>query len=74
VQRCLSIVTTVTSGCGPVVSLRTRKRFESPPCEQQPRTLHHMADAGLVSPSDSILISLPLCFKLEHFIIYVFPW
>jgi hypothetical protein len=28
---------------------------------------------GLVSPSDSILGSLPLCFKLEHFIIYVFP-
>jgi hypothetical protein len=27
---------------------------------------------ALVSPSDSILISLPLCFKLEHFIIYVF--
>jgi hypothetical protein len=25
-----------------------------------------------VSPSDSILVSLPLCFKLEHFIIYVF--
>jgi hypothetical protein len=27
---------------------------------------------ALVSPSDSILVSLPLCFKLEHFIIYVF--
>jgi hypothetical protein len=26
----------------------------------------------LVSPSDSILVLLPLCFKLEHFIIYVF--
>jgi hypothetical protein len=26
---------------------------------------------ALVSPSDSILVSLPLCFKLEHFIIYV---
>jgi hypothetical protein len=24
-----------------------------------------------VSPSDSILVSLPLCFKLEHLIIYV---
>jgi hypothetical protein len=27
---------------------------------------------ALVSPSDSILISLSLYFKLEHFIIYVF--
>jgi hypothetical protein len=27
---------------------------------------------ALVSPSDSILVSLPLCFKLEHFIIHVF--
>jgi hypothetical protein len=26
---------------------------------------------ALVSSSDSILVSLPLCFKLEHFIIYV---
>jgi hypothetical protein len=26
---------------------------------------------ALVSPSDSILVSLPLCVKLEHFIIYV---
>jgi hypothetical protein len=26
---------------------------------------------ALVSPSDSILVLLPLCFKLEHFIIYV---
>jgi hypothetical protein len=25
----------------------------------------------LVSPSDSILVSLPLDFKLEHFIIYI---
>jgi hypothetical protein len=28
---------------------------------------------ALVSPSDTILVSLPLCFKLEHFIIYAFP-
>jgi hypothetical protein len=27
---------------------------------------------ALVSLSDSILVSLPLCFKLEHFIIYVY--
>jgi hypothetical protein len=26
---------------------------------------------NLVSSSDSILVLLPLCFKLEHFIIYV---
>jgi hypothetical protein len=26
---------------------------------------------ALVSLSGSILVSLPLCFKLEHFIIYV---
>jgi hypothetical protein len=26
---------------------------------------------SLVSPSDSILVSLPLCFELEHFIIYL---
>jgi hypothetical protein len=26
---------------------------------------------ALVSPSGSILVSLPLCFELEHFIIYV---
>jgi hypothetical protein len=26
---------------------------------------------ALVSPSESILVSLPLYFKLEHFIIYV---
>jgi hypothetical protein len=28
---------------------------------------------ALVSPSGSILVLLPLRFKLEHFIIYVFP-
>jgi hypothetical protein len=27
---------------------------------------------ALVSPSDNILVSLPLCFKLKHFIIYYF--
>jgi hypothetical protein len=27
---------------------------------------------ALVSPSDTILVPLLLCFKLEHFIIYVF--
>jgi hypothetical protein len=28
---------------------------------------------AFVMSSDSILVSLPLCFKLEHFIIYAFP-
>jgi hypothetical protein len=45
VQRCLSIMTVVTSGCGPVVSPRTGKRLGSSPREHQPRTLHHRADA-----------------------------
>jgi hypothetical protein len=27
---------------------------------------------ALISPSESILVSLPLCFKLKHFIISVF--
>jgi hypothetical protein len=33
VQRCLSIVTAVASGCGPVVSPRTGNRLGSPPHE-----------------------------------------
>jgi hypothetical protein len=73
VQRCPSTMATVANGCGPVVSPRTGRRLGSPPHEQQPTTLHHRAEAGaLVWLSDSILVSLPLCFKLEHFIIYVF--
>jgi hypothetical protein len=46
VQRCLSIVTAVVSGCGPVMSPRTGKRLGSLPHEQQPRTSHQRADAG----------------------------
>jgi hypothetical protein len=46
VQRCHSIVTIVTSGCGPVVSPMVGRRLESPPREQQPRTSHHKADTG----------------------------
>jgi hypothetical protein len=61
-QTCLSIMTVMANGCGPVVSLRTERRHGSPPHEQQPRTLHPRTDASLVSPSDSILILLPLCF------------
>jgi hypothetical protein len=44
VQRYLSIVTTVASGCDPAVSLRIVKRFGSPLHEQQPKTSHHRAD------------------------------
>jgi hypothetical protein len=46
VQTCLSIVTVVANGCGPLVSPRTGKRLESLPREQQLRTSHHRADAG----------------------------
>jgi hypothetical protein len=46
VQRCPSIMTAVASGCGLVVSPRTRRRLGSSPHEQQLRTLHHRADAG----------------------------
>jgi hypothetical protein len=46
VQRCQSIVTAVAIGCGPMASPRFGRRHGSPPCEQQPRTSHHRADAG----------------------------
>jgi hypothetical protein len=61
----------VAIGCGPMVSPRIGRRLRSPLHEQQPRTSHLRANAALVLLSDSILVSLPLCFKLEHFIIYV---
>jgi hypothetical protein len=71
VQRCQSIVTAVAIGCGPMVSLRIGRRLGSPPVSNSRglRILEPMR--ALVSPSDTILVSLPLCFKLEHFIIYV---
>jgi hypothetical protein len=62
VQRCQSFVTAVASGCGPVASPRSGMRLGSSSREQQPRTSHLRADEGLVSPSVSILVSLPLCF------------
>jgi hypothetical protein len=72
VQRCLSIAIVVANGCGPVVSLSIGRRLGSLPREQQPR-LHIVGlMRSLVSPSASILVSLPLCFKLKYFIIYVF--
>jgi hypothetical protein len=46
VERCLSIVTTMTNGCYPVVSPKTERRLKSLPSEQQPRTSRHRADAG----------------------------
>jgi hypothetical protein len=46
VQRCQGSVTTVVSGCGPVMSPMIGKRLGSPPREQQPRTSHLRADAG----------------------------
>jgi hypothetical protein len=45
VQRCQSIVTAVTSGCGIVVSPKFGRSHGSPPHEQQPRILHLRADA-----------------------------
>jgi hypothetical protein len=64
-------VTAVTVGCGPAASPSIGKRLGSLPREQPSRTSHLRADAVLISPSGSILVSLPLCLKLEHFIIYV---
>jgi hypothetical protein len=64
-------VTVVAVGCGPMVNPRSGRRLGSPSREPQPRTSHLRSDVGLVSPSVSILVSLPLCSKLEHFIIYV---
>jgi hypothetical protein len=61
VQRYLSIVTVVASGCGPVVSPRTGKRLGSPP-RSSSRGLRIIGlMQALVSPSDSILVSLLLC-------------
>jgi hypothetical protein len=62
VQRCLSIVTVVASGCHPVVSSRIGRRLGSSPREQQPRTSHHRADAGPCIDECFILVSLSLCF------------
>jgi hypothetical protein len=46
VQRCQGFVTAVTSGCGPVTSLRSERRLGSSPRVQQLRTSHLRADAG----------------------------
>jgi hypothetical protein len=62
VQRGQSIVTAVANGCGPVVSLRTEKRLGSPPMSSN-RGLRIIGPMrSLASSSDSVLVSLPLCF------------
>jgi uncharacterized protein YjeT (DUF2065 family) len=72
VQRCQAFVTAVTSGCGPVMSPRSGKRLRSPPHEQPSRGLRILGPMrALVSPSGSILVSLPLCLKPENCIIYL---
>jgi hypothetical protein len=39
-------MTVVAVGCGPMANPKIRRRFGSPPREQQPRTSHLRADAG----------------------------
>jgi hypothetical protein len=64
-------VTAVASGCDPVVSPMFGKRLGSLPVSSS-RGLHILGPMRtLVSPSVSILVLLPLCLKLENFIIYV---
>jgi hypothetical protein len=71
VQRCQGFVTAVVSGCGPVVSPMSGRRLGTCPMSSS-RGRHILGlMRALVSPSYSILVSLLLCFKLEHFIIYV---
>jgi hypothetical protein len=71
VERCQNIVTTVTIG---VAQWRVRGLggdLEARPVSSS-RGLRILGSMrALVSPSDSILVSLLLCFQLEHFIIYV---
>jgi hypothetical protein len=62
VQRCQGFVTVVSSGCGLVVSPMIGRRLGSPLREQQLMTRILGSMWALVSPSDSILVSLPLCF------------
>jgi hypothetical protein len=45
VLRCQGFVTVVAVGCGPTMSPRIGKRFESLPREQPTRTSHLRADA-----------------------------
>jgi hypothetical protein len=65
-------VTAVISGCDPVVTPGLGGDLRARPVSSS-RGLHILGPMrAFVSPSDSILVSLPLYFKLEHFIIYVF--
>jgi hypothetical protein len=64
-------VTAVISGCDLVASPRSGKRHGARPVSSS-RGLRILGPMrALVSPSVSILVSLPLCLKLEKFIIYV---
>jgi hypothetical protein len=72
VQRCLSIVTVVANLCGPVARSRAERTLGARPMSSR-RGLHIIGSMrALVLSSASILVSLPLCFKLQHFIVYVF--
>jgi hypothetical protein len=62
VQTCLSIVTAVANGSGPVVSPRTGRRLGSLPRDQQLRNSYRKPMRALASPSGTILVSVPLCF------------
>jgi hypothetical protein len=66
-------VTAMASGCGPVVSPRSGRRLGSPPHEQQPRTSHLRADAGICIVEWEYFGFASTMFKLEHFTIYVSP-
>jgi hypothetical protein len=55
-------VTTAANGCSPVASPRTGKRLGSPPMSKSQEVCIIGPMRALVSPSDSILVSLPLYF------------
>jgi hypothetical protein len=71
VQRCQGIATAVAIGCAQWRARGLGGDLGARPVSSSRglRILGLMQT--LVSPSDNILILLPLYFKLEHFIIYV---
>jgi hypothetical protein len=70
VQRCQGFVTVVAVGCGLMVSPMGGD-LEARPVSSS-RGLRILGPMwALVSPSGSILVSLPLCFELKHFTIPV---
>jgi hypothetical protein len=66
-------VTVMASGCGPVANIRSGRRLESPPREQQPRTSHLRTDAGpcIAEWLYFSFASAIFVLKLENFIMYV---